>query len=481
MSSKKTILVTGGAGFIGSHLCERLEKDGHKVISLDNYFAGSKENHVSGVEYREGHTKNIESLVPEKIDLIYHLGEYSRVEQSLLESEVVHDLNVIGTRGVLDFWKKSGCKLVYAGSSTKFGDKGNAREVTPYASTKAKNTESVKEIGDSNKIPYAITYFYNVYGQGERAGIYGTVIETFKQMYLSGAPITVVKPGTQTRNFTHVLDIVEGLVLVGEKGEGDEYGLGNEKAYSISEIAKMFGGEILLLPERKGNRMMSDLDTTKTFVLGWKPQYSLEKYIGDFVKMHKRGVKKEKRVLVFSTTFLPTTGPAEEALIELVNKMPDVQFDIVTTCFSPEAAAKTTHGKNVSIHRIGFGHKSDKYLLPFLGYKRAKKLHAEHNYLFTWSIMASYAGLAGIFLRRKTKLPLLITLADQQIENVSGFIKTTLKLILSDADQVYGAGHQEEQVRQLTNKQLRKSIGEGDAFANQLRYSYSEILLNQKR
>lgn len=477
-SGKKTILVTGGAGFIGSHLCERLAKYGHRVISLDNYFTGTKDNHVTGVEYREGHTKDIESLVPEALDIIYHLGEYARVEQSLLESELVYDLNVVGTRGVLEFWKKHRCKLVYAGSSTKFGDKNHARETTPYTSTKARNTELVKEIGDSNGLPYAIAYFYNVYGQGERAGIYGTVIEAFKQMYLSGSPIAVVKPGTQVRNFTHIEDIVDGLILVGEKGHGDEYGLGSEKSYSILGIAKMFGGEIVLLPERAGNRMMSSLDTTKIRELGWRTKRTLEEYIREFLATHMRGMAQEKRVLVFSTTFLPTTGPAEEALIRLVSKMPDVQFDIVTTCFSPDASTVTKHGKNVSIHRIGFGYKSDKYLLPFLGYGRAKKLHKDHKYIFTWSIMASYAALAGMFLRRKTKLPLLITLADQQIENVSALVRTALKLILSDADQVYGAGHQEEHAKKLSGKHLRNSIGEGDAFANQLRYAYSEILLN---
>src|SRR5688572_15057313 len=124
--AKKTILVTGGAGFVGSHLCEALARAGNRVISLDTYFAGSKETHSDGVEYREGHTKDIETLVPEKMDIIYHLGEYARVEQSLAEPDVVWDLNIAGTHAVIEYWRKrnrSGheTKLVYAGSSTKFG------------------------------------------------------------------------------------------------------------------------------------------------------------------------------------------------------------------------------------------------------------------------------------------------------------------------------------------------------------------------
>ncbi|HEY4489326.1 MAG TPA: NAD-dependent epimerase/dehydratase family protein [Candidatus Paceibacterota bacterium] len=279
---QKTILVTGGAGFIGSHLCERLVKDGNKVISLDNYFTGSKDNHVPGVEYREGHTKDIEELIPETPDLIYHLGEYSRVEKSLTEPALVWDLNKLGTFGVLEFARKRGVKLVYAGSSTKFGDGGLGRDQSPYAWAKATNTELVRNYGAWYNLPYAITYFYNVYGPRERAGAYGTVIEIFHQKKLKGEVITVNAPGTQKRNFTHVNDIVNGLILVGEQGEGDDFGIGNESEYSILEVANMFGGEIVMGPEVLGNRMSSDIDTSKTRLLGWEPEQSLDEYVKAF-------------------------------------------------------------------------------------------------------------------------------------------------------------------------------------------------------
>ena len=278
----KTILVTGGAGFIGSHLCRRLVKDGHRVISLDNYFSGSKGNHVAGVDYREGHSKNIEKLVPETdIDLVYHLGEYARVEISLTEPDVVWDLNVLGTFRVFEFWRKRKCKLVYAGSSTKFGDSGLGRDQSPYAWTKAINTELVCNYGTWYGLPYAITYFYNVFGPGERADKYGTVVEIFRQKFLKGEPLSVVSPGTQKRNFTHVDDIVEGLILVGEKGEGDEFGLGSKRTFTILELAQLFGGEIVMLPERFGNRMEASIDTSKSEALGWKPTRQLEDYIRD--------------------------------------------------------------------------------------------------------------------------------------------------------------------------------------------------------
>lgn len=276
---KKLIVVTGGAGFVGSHLCERLVKDGHQVISLDNYFTGSKENHVPGVEYREGHTKDIAKHIPEKPDLIYHLGEYSRVEISLTEPQVVWDLNSAGTFGVLEFWRNRGCKLVYAGSSTKFADGGLGRDQSPYAWTKASNTELVRNYADWYGLPFAITYFYNVYGPGERSGKYGTVIEIFKEKMEKGEPLTVNAPGTQRRNFTHIEDIVDGLMLVGEKGEGDEFGLGAAETYSILEVANLFGGQIEMRPEVPGNRMNGHIDTTKSHAIGWKQKHTLPEYV----------------------------------------------------------------------------------------------------------------------------------------------------------------------------------------------------------
>lgn len=279
----KLILVTGGAGFIGSHLCERLVLEGHRVISLDNYFTGTRENHVEGVEYREGHTKDIEELVPETPDLVYHLGEYSRVEKSLTEPSLVWDLNKLGTFAVLEFCRKKKCKIVYAGSSTKFGDGGMGRDQSPYAWSKATNTELVQNYGTWYDMPYAITYFYNVYGPRERSGAYGTLIEIFRQKMLNNEVLSVNAPGTQRRNFTHVDDIVDALLLVGEEGEGDDFGIGDRRAYSILEVAEMFGGEIEMRPEVAGNRSASNIDTSKTELLGWTCKRALKDYIASSV------------------------------------------------------------------------------------------------------------------------------------------------------------------------------------------------------
>lgn len=478
--NKKTIVVTGGAGFIGSHLCERLVADGHRVISLDNYFTGSRDNHVRGVEYREGHTKDIARHIPETPDRIYHLGEYARVEQSVLEPDLVHDLNTLGTRGVVDFWRHHRSKLVYAGSSTKFGDDGAARFTSPYAMTKAENSELVKATGEREGLPYAIVYFYNVYGERERSGVYGTVIEQFKRMYVSGAPCSVVSPGTQERNFTHVEDIVQGLMVVGERGAGDEYGLGNETAYSIATVAELFGfgDRVVMFPPRPGNRMASGLDTTKARALGWSARRALLEYIHDFTSARPPGVSREKRILVFSTTLHPVAGLAENAFVELVRALPDVHFDVVTTRFTADADWAPLPAPTMTLYRIGFGSPFDKFLLPFWGFFVGLSLSAQRRYLFTWSLMASYAALSGLFLKAVSRAPLLITLADQNLDDLSPFARAALSLLISRADQVYGThGTQEAGAVGAAGRKLpRNSLGEGDAFGNALRYAYADMV-----
>ncbi len=278
---KSMILVTGGAGFIGSHLCEKLAKDANNdVISLDNYSTGTKENHVRNVTYIEGETKDIENHIDFSPDYIYHLGEYSRVEQSFDDIETVWRYNKDGIFSVLQFCRKTGAKIIYAGSSTKFGDGGLGRSQSPYAWTKSSNTELVENYGAWFNVPFAITYFYNVYGDREiSTGKYATLIALFNEKMKKGEPLTVVRPGTQKRNFTHIEDVVSGLVLVGENGYGDEFGIGSQDAFTILEIAEMFGGDVEMLPERKGNRMIADVFTAKTEALGWKADRSIKDYI----------------------------------------------------------------------------------------------------------------------------------------------------------------------------------------------------------
>jgi len=277
----KRILVTGGAGFVGSHLCARLALDeANDVYSLDNYFTGSRNNHVQNVTYIEGNTADIAELINFKPDMVYHLGEYSRVEQSFDDIDKVWHFNKDGIFAVLEFVRASGCKILYAGSSTKFGDGGDGKNGSPYAWTKSTNTELVANYGKWFDVPYAITYFYNVYGEREiQTGKYATLIALLKEKMKNNTSLTVVSPGTQKRNFTHIDDIVNGLVLVGEQGYGDEFGIGSTEAFTIIEIAQMFGGNIEMLAPRKGNRMTAEVISSKTEALGWKAKKSIKDYI----------------------------------------------------------------------------------------------------------------------------------------------------------------------------------------------------------
>lgn len=288
----KLILVTGGAGHVGSHLIEELlQNPSNKVISLDNYFNGSKNNHIKGAEYRQGSTKDINKLVPETPDIVYHLGEYARVAPSIDEPDKVYDMNVLGTFAAIEFCRQRKVgKLVYAASSTKFASNGQERFKNPYSFTKANNVDLINCYGRWYNLPYAICYFYNAFGPRENGdGKYATLIAKFQKLYLENKPLTVVKPGNQKRNFTYVKDLAHGMILVGEKGQGDGYNLNNKKAYSVKKIAQAFGGPIEMVngyPGRsKSGKTISNKARTE---LGWKTTVDIMDYIKDFVQKHPR-------------------------------------------------------------------------------------------------------------------------------------------------------------------------------------------------
>ena len=286
--SYKNILVTGGAGFIGSNLCKKLVELNYNVTSLDNYFTGKKENHIYGVTYVKNSTENICNILFPEFDLIFHLGEYSRVEQSFDDFELIWKFNKLGTHEVLNFAKLCNAKLIYAGSSTKFTIEHETYVKSPYTWSKESNTEYVKEFCKWNDLDYAITYFYNAYGPNEQEdGKYATLIAKYKALYKNKQPLPIVDPGSQIRNFTHISDIIDALILIAEKGHGDEYGIGHHDSYSIYEVAHLFDTDIEWLPARKGNRMAAKVVSEKTLNLGWKPKISLRDHIEEWMCENK--------------------------------------------------------------------------------------------------------------------------------------------------------------------------------------------------
>ena len=277
------ILVTGGAGFIGSNLIKRLIEIYPKsdILSVDNYFTGKVSNHVDGVTYENMSVKEfLESNYDFKPDIVFHFGEYSRIVKSFDDIDYLIDTNLHSTSLLIERCKEWGAKLIYSASSSKFGNNGEDENLSPYAWVKAKMVELIKNYDKWYGLNYEIVYFYNVYGPGQiESGDYATVIGIFEKQYREGKKLTVVSPGTQMRDFTHIEDIIEGTILSSQKNLNHEWFLRKGEPKTIIEIAELFG-EWVMVEERKGERVTADLvDNDTEELLGWKPKHNVEDYI----------------------------------------------------------------------------------------------------------------------------------------------------------------------------------------------------------
>ncbi len=262
---KKKILITGGAGFVGTNLIKLLlERTNYKIISIDNYSSGTRKNHFKNkrVKYIKAHTKNISQTIenPKSIQAVFHFGEFARIYQSFLKMDECISSNFIGTNSVFNFCLKNKIKLIYSATSASLGNKGKDKDLSPYAFTKAKNLELLEDLKRRFKFKYEAIYFYNVYGPHQISkGEMATVIGIFEHHYKFKKPLPVVKPGTQTRRFTHIQDTVEICYQAWKKNLCRHYSIANKKSYSILDVAKMFGGKIKYLPKRPGERYLSAL------------------------------------------------------------------------------------------------------------------------------------------------------------------------------------------------------------------------------
>ena len=265
MKNNKQILVTGGAGFVGTNLIKLLlKKTSYKIVSIDNYTSGTKLNHIrsSRVKYIKGNTANISKFVknPNKIKTIFHFGEFARIYQSFLKMDQCIESNSIGTNAIFNFCLKHKVKLIYSATSASLGNKGNDRNLSPYAFTKAKNLELLENLKKWFNFKYEVIYFYNVYGPHQICrGQMSTVIGIFEDHYKRKEPLPVVLPGTQTRRFTHISDTVEICYLAWKKNLCRHYSIASKKSYSVLEVAKIFKSKIKFLPRRQGERYASAL------------------------------------------------------------------------------------------------------------------------------------------------------------------------------------------------------------------------------
>ena len=291
MSSKKIIVITGGAGFVGTNLIKLLlKKTGYKIYSIDNYSTGSKKNHIKNtrVKYIKGNTINISKIIknPKNIETIFHFGEFARIYQSFLNMNECIESNTAGSNAVFNFCLNNKVKLIYSATSASLGNKGNDKNLSPYAFTKTKNLEILENFKKWFKFKYEVIYFYNVYGPSQICkGRMATVIGIFEEHFNNKKPLPVVRPGTQTRRFTHINDTVETCYLAWKKNLCKHYSITNRKSYSLLEVAKMFNSKIKYLPKRAGERYVSALITKNLSNKIYKHygKINLKNYIEEFL------------------------------------------------------------------------------------------------------------------------------------------------------------------------------------------------------
>ncbi len=262
---KNNIVITGGAGFVGTNLINLfLKKTKYRIISIDNYSSGSKKNHIRNkrVQYIKANTKNISHILnnPKNINSIFHFGEFARIYQSFIKMDECINSNSVGTNAIFNYCLKNKIKLIYSATSASLGNKGNDKNLSPYAFTKAKNLELLENLKKWFNFKYEVIYFYNVYGPYQICkGDMATVIGIFEDHFKSKKPLPIVKPGKQTRRFTHIYDTVEICYLAWKKNLCRHYSIAHHKSYTILEVAKMFGNKIRFLSKRPGERYASAL------------------------------------------------------------------------------------------------------------------------------------------------------------------------------------------------------------------------------
>jgi len=294
LKTKKKILITGGAGFVGTNLIDFfLKKTKFNIISLDNYSSGTRKNHLKSnrVKYLKGHTKNITDLIkdPKKIHSVFHFGEFARIYQSFLKMDECVNSNFIGSSAVFNFCLKNNIKLIYSATSASLGNKGRDENLSPYSFSKAKNLEILENFKKYFNFKFEVLYFYNVYGPYHISkGSMATVIGIFEDQYLKKRPLTVVRPGTQTRRFTHINDTVEVCYLAWKRKLNRHYIITNKKSYSIKDVAKMFRSKISYLPKRSGERYTSAIvnKNLSNKIYTYFGKIDLKNYIDDFIKLH---------------------------------------------------------------------------------------------------------------------------------------------------------------------------------------------------
>ncbi len=508
----KTILITGGAGFIGSHLCRKYVTAGHKVICVDNLQTTNSTDTISDLLLRRNFTfikHDIIKPIPvrEHIDWIFNLacaGSYTSYQ-----FDPVHTVktNTVGMLNALDLARVNNARIMQFSTSEIYGDplespqreeyRGNVNTLGPRACY-----DEGKRVAETLCMDYHREYgvdakiirIFNTYGPSQDPND-GRVVTNFILKALSNENLIVYGDGGQTRSFQYIDDLIEAVDRMMRKDNFQgPVNLGNPGEITMKELAE----KVIKLTRTKSKleftdqatddpkRRCPDITLAKK-ELGWEPKVALEEGLKKTIEYFKAVKLPERKILVVATTYYPEIGPAEQALHELTQAMPGTEFHIITTKLAKDRQAIEQMG-NVTIYRIGLGTKQDKYLLPALGLKQALKLYQEHEYRFVWSVMASYAAMVAWGLKTIHRdINFLMTFDGSEVATKTSFKKKFLlplsKRLLRKADSVYLSDVTQEQQSSVFTEDTETSVisKESTSFVNQVRYTYANLLNKQQK
>jgi len=507
----KTILITGGAGFIGSHLCKKYLDEGHRVICVDNLQTTGKPKNLTFLFKRKNfkfirHDIIYPLHIREKIDWMFNLacsGSYTSYQ-----FDPVHTMktNTIGVINMLELARKNKAKIMQASTSEIYGDPleapqkenyfGNVNVLGPracYDEGKRSAETLFMDYYREYNVDIKIIRIFNTYGPNMDIND-GRAMTNFIVNALDGKDLIIYGDGSYTRSFQYIDDLIEGIdKMMNKDNFTGPVNLGRPGEISMIELAK------LIIEKTKSNsniifqkkasddpkRRCPNIASAEE-ILDWRPKVSLDKGIDNTVEYFKMIQRPDKKILIFATTYYPILGPAEKALRELTELMPDTEFHIITTRFHKDYGPKEKIGNNY-IYRVGFGKKLDKYFLPILGFVKAYRLNRKNKYKFAWSIMASYGGLTAVLFKLLNKdINFLITIDKSEIKNRSVLRSVLIypieKMIIKKADSIYLSDVFLDKEVKIKNYQvdIRVMDGESKNFVNQVRYSYLSLLNKQE-
>jgi len=510
MRIQKTILITGGAGFIGSHLVEKYLALGHRVIVVDNLQTTWKPKNIerffADPNFQFIKKDIIEPLaINEHIDWIINCacaGSYTSYQFNPVHTVKT---NTVGMINLLELAKEHGARILQTSTSEIYGDPlespqkesyhGNVNTLGPRACY-----DEGKRVAETLCMDYhrefgtdvRIVRIFNTYGPNMDVND-GRAVTNFVMNALQNKDVTIYGDGSNTRSFQYIDDLLDGLDKVMNKdGITGPINLGNPGEVTMKDLAE----KIVALTNSSSKlvyvsgatddprRRCPDIALAKK-ELGWEPQVALEEGLKKTIAYFKTVSAPEKKVLVFATTYYPDMGPAEEALFALSKQMPDTEFHIVTTKYKQGRPIIEEVGTDI-VHRVGFGYSLDKYLLPILGMRKAHELNKKHNYRFVWSVMGSYSGLAALLFRMmNSDSNLLVTLDDKEVGGDSikaRLLRPVYKLILGKAGTIYISNIALGQGSELLkNLPMVTETGDTKSFMNKVRFSYADLANKQEK